>query len=725
MRRFALAIAILVASGFAQAPQQFPPQQPQSQQPWSEQMPGPQAGPGPNYNPNSNPDDDGSAPDRGVARVSYMNGNVSVRRGDSGELVAAIVNAPLVAGDRIVTAETGRAEVQFDALNLIRLGPATEVRLSELAYHRYQVQIATGTTIFRIVRDSDAQVEISTPSVAVRPTRAGVYRVSVLPDGTSQITVRIGEAEVFSPRGSEPLRQGQTMVARGSASDPEFQLSNTPGDDEFERWCVSRDRLLERSTSSRYIPRDVAGTEDMEGNGRWVNDGSYGNVWTPNISAADPDWAPYSCGRWVWLDYYGWSWVGCESWGWAPYHYGRWYHASFGWAWWPGVTFGRPYYWRPALVGFFGWGGGGGFGFDFGNLGWCPLAPFEVYRPWYGRGFYGGYRGGNFVNVNVYSSFRNARFNHAVTSVRAGDFGRGGIGRENIVRAHESDLSRAGAVHGQLPMTPSRESTRFSNREASTQGLPRTSDNTRFASHMQTSQPNRMSFEQQRQGMSQGMSRSSMGSNGPSSNGPSNFTGGANNAGSNGGRFNGAQRSGAGPRSNGVSNGVSGGGQSNGGWQRFDPSTNRGAGGMRQSSPQSFQQSAPQPLHQMNQPMNGGNRGGFQGNPSGNSSGPQSSPRTFSQPQGQGQGQGRPNYTPPPQPRNYTPPQPRSFSPQQPVHINPPIVQNRGGSPGGNSGGNSGGSRPSGGGGGGARPSGNSGGGGSHGNSGGGGHGRH
>jgi hypothetical protein len=702
MRRIALAsmMVILAVGVFGQ---QAPPQRP-----WSEQMPapqppgpqqpgpGPMSGPGPNIQPNG-PNDDGGAPDRGVARVSYMNGNVSVRRGDSGELVAAIVNAPLVAGDRIVTSDTGRAEVQFDALNLVRLGPASEVRLSELAYHRYQIQIATGTAIFRIVHDSDAQVELSTPSVAVRPLKAGVYRVSVLPDGTSQITVRLGDAEVFSPRGSEPLHQGQTMVARGSASDPEFQLSSVPADDEFERWCVSRDRLLEKSTSARYVPHDVAGTEDMEGNGRWVNDGTYGNVWTPNVAATDPGWAPYSCGRWVWLDYYGWSWVGCESWGWAPYHYGRWYHASFGWAWWPGAGFGTPYYWRPALVGFFGWGGGVGigFGFGFGNLGWCPLAPFEVYHPWYGRGFYGGYHGGTFASVNVYSSFRNARYGNAVTSVRAGEFGRGGINSGNIVHPQAGDLARAGAVHGQLPMTPSRESTQFSNRAASTQGLPRTSDSTRFASHMATSQTTRMSFDQQRQGFSQGANQGIRQGTNPRTNQGMSRGPGSTSSGFNGSGFNGAARTGGSPSN------TSNSGASNGGWQRFDPSANRsvgGQGGVRQSSPQSSPQASPQSQHQPGQ-MNGGYRG-----PQPGASGAQSAPsRVYPQPQS------RPSYQQP---------QPRTFNQQQPVHINPPIVQNRGGAPSGGS--NSGGARPSGGSGG-SRPSGNSGGG-SHNT---GGHGRH
>ncbi len=637
----------------------------QTQPPWSEQLPigQPQYGPGPNTgDPNAAPQDTGEAPDRGVARISFISGSASVRRGDSGELVAAGVNAPLVAGDRIVTPDASRAEVQFDALHLMRVAPQSEVRLGELAYHRYQIQVAAGTAIYRIVRDSDAQVEISTPSVAMRPLKAGVYRISVNPDGTSEITVRVGDAEVFSPRGSEPLHAGQTMIARGSADDPEFQLSNMPAIDDFENWSVTRDRAMpaDRSNSQRYVSPDAAGTADLDNNGRWVNDGSYGNVWVPQV---DPGWAPYSCGRWVLVDYYGWSWVGCESWGWAPYHYGRWYYSSFGWAWWPGPIV-RPWYWRPALVGFFGWGGGVGFGFGFGNIGWCPLAPFEFFHPWYGRGFYGGFRGVNVVNVNVFNTFHNARFGNAITSVRGGDFGHGAIGRENILRAQPGELARAGAVHGQLPMSPTRESTMFSNRAAVTNGAPRTNDNMRFASHMQTAQTNRVSFEQQRSAISQGISRGASG---------------------NAGGFGGASRTGAGPSNNaafGSSNNAavgsagrsSGAGTSNGGWQHFDPSAGR---------------------------VGGASGAGSVGVPGRGPAGVG---------QGQPSGQGRPAYTPQPSytPQNrggYSQPQNRGgYSQPQAVHINPPMVQNRGSAPSGGGGSHpsnsGGGSHPSGGGGG-------------------------
>ena len=47
---------------------------------------------------------------RGVARVSVIAGEVSVKRGDSGDQVAAALNAPLVAQDRLLTGIGSRAE---------------------------------------------------------------------------------------------------------------------------------------------------------------------------------------------------------------------------------------------------------------------------------------------------------------------------------------------------------------------------------------------------------------------------------------------------------------------------------------------------------------------------------------------------------------------------------------------------------------------------------------
>jgi|SRR5579872_335265 len=466
----------------------------------------PSQGPGGPGGPGGPQAQDPNAQEPGVARISVMQGDVSVQRGDSGETVAAAVNAPLVVGDHLLTSAGARAEAQFDYSNMIRLGPNTDVRFSQLDYRRYQVQIGTGTIVFRVLREDGAQTEIDTPSVAVRPMKAGVYRVTVNQDGTSQITVRSGSADIYTPKGSEELRAGKTMMARGPASDPEFQVAEAIPADEFDHWNQERDQNLERLQAQAYqhVSPDVYGAEDLDPYGRWVNDPSYGYVWAPTVPVG---WAPYRSGRWMWEDYYGWTWVSYDPWGWAPYHYGRWYMGSVGWCWWPGPMIGRAY-WSPALVGFFGFGGGFGFGFGFGNVGWVPLAPFEPFHRWWGPGFYGGYGRAGFYNrttivnnVNIMNTYRNARVMNGVTAMNSSQFGRAAVGAGNMVRPRAADLQRAGAVRGMLPVTPGRESLAASNRSVNAAAFPRTSAQQRFFSHSTAPPVSRASFEQQRQGM--------------------------------------------------------------------------------------------------------------------------------------------------------------------------------------------------------------------------------
>src|SRR3984957_19377969 len=117
-------------------------------------------------NASATADPDGQyEPGRAVARISVLNGDVSVRRGDSGDVVAAALNAPLMADDRLLTSSSSRAEVELDSSNMIRIGPNAEVRFTAMDVKSFQIQIAAGTVTFRTLRPSQAQVEVDTPSV--------------------------------------------------------------------------------------------------------------------------------------------------------------------------------------------------------------------------------------------------------------------------------------------------------------------------------------------------------------------------------------------------------------------------------------------------------------------------------------------------------------------------------------------------------------------------------
>jgi hypothetical protein len=449
--------------------------------------------------------DPDEGPGRGVARISLLNGDVSVKRGDSGDFVAAALNGPLVVEDRVFTGSASRGELQFDWANFLRMSSNAEVRLAELEYRRYIVQIARGTVTWRVLRDQDAEIEISTPNISVRPVKRGAYRITVLEDGTSEVTVRSGEAEIYTPRGSERLRSGKTMLARGTSADPEFRIVDEIRDDEWDTWNQRRDRDLERSRSYQYLSRDIYGAEDLDDHGRWVHVSDYGYVWSPRVAAG---WAPYRYGRWSWIDWYGWNWVSYDPWGWAPYHYGRWfYSAPYGWCWYPGSIRAR-HYWSPALVAFVGFGRGIGVGigagFGWGHVGWIPLAPRDPFHRWWGSRYYGGYRNRGFNdnsvnivnNVNITNVYRNARIGSAVTAVDQDGFSRGRGGR--AIRLNEGEFTRASLVQGQVPVAPRHESLRLADRTVTGVHETRTD---RFFSRRTAAQVDRVPFEDQRRGM--------------------------------------------------------------------------------------------------------------------------------------------------------------------------------------------------------------------------------
>src|SRR5690348_9166145 len=122
---------------------------------------------------------------RGVARVSLLNGDVSVRRGDSGDWVAASLNAPIVTSDQISTGPNSRTEVEFDGANVLRVGGDAEVTFTQLEYGRYQMALSHGTVTFRVLRTSSTDMEVDTPSISVRPSKQGSYRISVNDAGES------------------------------------------------------------------------------------------------------------------------------------------------------------------------------------------------------------------------------------------------------------------------------------------------------------------------------------------------------------------------------------------------------------------------------------------------------------------------------------------------------------------------------------------------------------
>ncbi len=274
----------------------------------------------------------------------------------------------------------------------IRLDAMTNVTLLNLDDRIAQVQLVQGSISLHVRRLEPRQsFEIDTPNLAFTLHQPGDYRIDVDADGSAtSVRIRSGRGEVYGEGESYTVDPQRGYRFYGTdLSDYETLVAHP--DDDFDRWARARDRREDNSPSARYVSPDVVGYQDLDSNGTWRSDPSYGNVWTPNRVAAG--WAPYRDGHWAWVDPWGWTWVDDAPWGFAVSHYGRWANISGTWGWVPGPVREQAVY-APALVAFVG---GNNFrvtlsvgGAVAAAVGWFPLAPREVYQPPYpvSRGYF-------------------------------------------------------------------------------------------------------------------------------------------------------------------------------------------------------------------------------------------------------------------------------------------------------------------------------------------------
>src|SRR3954471_5962787 len=429
----ATAILLLAQNAPPAFAQDYPPDQPQYQQ--GDQDPPTRAG-----------------------RLSSIEGSVSFQPGGEGDWLDAVRNRPLTVGDNLWVDRDSRAEIQIGSTS-IRLGPQTSVTFLDLGNDVTQLRLSLGSVYVRVHRlDRDDAVEVDTPNLAFNVTRAGSFRLDANENGDQTIaTVYHGEAEITGSGNSYRLQEGQEGTFSGT-DQLSYDVADIQSPDDFDRWAQSRDEREDRARSREYVSVDMTGYEDLDDYGQWRSDPEYGNIWQPRDVPGD--WAPYRYGHWAYVSPWGWTWVEDEPWGFAPFHYGRWAFVRSSWCWVPGPVAVRPVY-APALVAFVG-GGGFSVGIGIGSepVGWFPLAPREVYVPWY-RTSPRYVQNVNVTNTrvsvvqvtNVYNNYTvnkvtnvtyvNRRVNNSVTVVNHDTFVNARPVRQNIQRVDARQLANA------------------------------------------------------------------------------------------------------------------------------------------------------------------------------------------------------------------------------------------------------------------------------------------
>ena len=333
----------------------------------------------------SAPPDDPNAsqqdPPSVVARLSVLNGNVSLQPASVNDFSPANLNYPLTTGDRLYTDNGAQAELETGQV-AVRLGSLTDFTVTAMTDQLQQFGLAQGSVHVRtFALNPGTTLELDTPNAAITVIAPGDVRVDVYPNtDTTVVTLLSGQAQVNAQDFQQALQPGESVQLAGS--NPVTAQDVQPArPDALDNFSASRDNAYQSAESAEgsYVNAETIGAEDLSNYGSWDNSSSDdGPVWYPSGVAAD--WQPYCYGHWAWIAPWGWTWVEQEPWGFAPFHYGRWGRFGNRWGWVPGPRVVHPIY-SPALVVFVG-----GARFAVGGTGvaaWFPLGPREPYVPWY------------------------------------------------------------------------------------------------------------------------------------------------------------------------------------------------------------------------------------------------------------------------------------------------------------------------------------------------------
>lgn len=291
-----------------------------------------------------------------IVRLSYLEGNVQLDRGDGNGYIRAFLNMPLIEGASIWTAADARAEIEFEDGSTARLAPNTiivftELRLRSDGSKLSSLTLSDGVAYFNARRDRDDQFRIFAGDRELVLEKSSSFRVvhSARQDPFDlRVAVFKGELRFIQPDGQRvAIKKNETLTLDLGEPDNRYFLARGIVEEAHDYW--DRERDDDRVVLARQHAQSVY-YSDLRRFGSFITVHNYGELWRPHgVSFA---WNPFASGAWVYYRGYGYIFVSDHIWGWTPYRYGAWVHLpSYGWCWRPAGMYPPGYHrWNPHPV---------------------------------------------------------------------------------------------------------------------------------------------------------------------------------------------------------------------------------------------------------------------------------------------------------------------------------------------------------------------------------------
>lgn len=253
-----------------------------------------------------------------AGRVNMVSGSVTHQQKDKAEWQSLAAKKNLNSGDVVKTGADGRMEMLLNPGSYLRVAENSQVKLIDNSIENLRFSIVKGSAIIEATGTDGTRLlaEVSTPQTKVVVDRNGLYRINVLPTGTTEVFVSKGRVLIGNDLKTKVGGGKKITIGSGGTEVAKFDKKNQ---DVFDQWSKQRAEVLiaaNRKLSRQTIVSALAG---------FRRSGAYGYGYAPYFGLWIYD-AFLDC--YTFFPFYG---------GWSS-PYGRSYARSFGLPW---------YFYRP------------------------------------------------------------------------------------------------------------------------------------------------------------------------------------------------------------------------------------------------------------------------------------------------------------------------------------------------------------------------------------------
>ncbi|MGI8468080.1 MAG: FecR domain-containing protein [Pyrinomonadaceae bacterium] len=174
--------------------------------------------------------------------VNLISGSVAVAR-QNGKNDYLLKGDALETGDKVSTGIDGKAEILLNPGSFVRLAENSEFKFVTTSLDDLAVQINRGTAIFEVLADKEFRVAVNTPKARFYIIKSGVYRVDVMSDGTANLEVWKGKAQI-GDRSATIVKGGKSIILGDGQQVAAVEKFDRKNKDAFEIWSKDRAKDL-------------------------------------------------------------------------------------------------------------------------------------------------------------------------------------------------------------------------------------------------------------------------------------------------------------------------------------------------------------------------------------------------------------------------------------------------------------------------------------------------